>query len=262
MESQESEVQTIVNLGLTNIQARIYLSLAKFGPASVAAIARQSKVNRPDVYRTVFKLFDLGLVEKIVDTPVLFKAVSSDQVLKFLLQRKTEQYDKLKVDTESLLHNLKIDEKKPKVADSRFILIPQKDAVIKRVIQAVNEAQVSMDFVVSWKRFSAGIYGAYPEKANKDSVSCRCIMEQPPKQKDLELIHKDWQKFCTIKFIPKLPSAVMGIYDKKEMIVVEDPQSNLSDSPALWTNNQSMVILAQNYFDNLWRKATDEPVFK
>lgn len=163
MEFQPSEVQTLINLGLTSIQARIYLSLARYGPSSVTVIARQSKVNRPDVYRTMIKLYDLGLVEKIVETPVLFKAVSANQTLKFLLQRRTEQYDKLRVDTESLIYNLRSDEKNARVEDSRFVLIPQKNAVVKRVMQAINEAQERMDFVVSWKRFSAGVYGSYPE---------------------------------------------------------------------------------------------------
>ena len=256
METQ-SEVQTLVNLGLTSIQARIYLSLAQFGPSSVAAIAKQSKVNRPDVYRTVVKLYDLGLAEKIVKAPVLFKAVSADQTLKFLLHRKTEQYAKLNVDKESLIYNLK-EEKKQKITDSKFVLIPENDAVVKRVIQAVKQAQFCTDFIVSWKRFSACTYGTYSEISNNENVQCRCIIEQPPKQKDIELIRNIKPKSCRFKFIPNTPSAVLGIYDKKEIMIVEDPNSNLSDSPALWTNNESMVIIAQNYFDHLWLNATDE----
>lgn len=254
-----SEVQTLVNLGLTSIQARIYLTLARFGPSSVAAIAKQSKVNRPDVYRTVVKLYDLGLVEKIVKAPVLFKAISADQTLKFLLQRKTEQYAKLKVDTESLMCNLK-EEKKQKIADSKFVLIPQNNAIVKKVIQSINQAQFSMDFIISWKRFSARTNGAYPILPLNSKVQCRCIIEQPTKQKDIEMIRNMKPKSCKFKFIPNTPSAVLGIYDKKEIMIVEDPNSNLKDSPALWTNNENMVVIAQNYFDHLWLKATDEPL--
>lgn len=83
------------------------------------------------------------------------------------------------------------------------------------------------------------------------------------KQKDLDLVKKVRQKSsCIIRFIPNHPKAVLGIYDKKEIIVIEDPKSNLNDSPALWTNNQSMVIMAQTYFDNLWRKASENPQLK
>jgi sugar-specific transcriptional regulator TrmB len=261
LEFQPSEVQTLINLGLTSIQARIYLSLARYGPSSVTAITKQSKVNRPDVYRTVVKLYDLGLVEKIVETPILFKAVSAGQALKFLLQKRTEQYDKLRVDTESLMLNLRLDENKLKFEDSRFVLIPQKDAVFKRVMQAINEAQECMDFVVSWKRFSASEYGSYPERANTASVVCRCILEQPLNRKDLEFVRKIKQELCcNFRFISSHPKAVFGIFDKKEIIVVEDPKSSLHNSPALWTNNQSIVIMAQTYFDNLWDKASENPL--
>jgi hypothetical protein len=34
----------------------------------------------------------------------------------------------------------------------------------------------------------------------------------------------------------------------------------LHNSPALWTNNQSIVIMAQTYFDNLWDKASENPL--
>jgi len=118
-----------------------------------------------------------------------------------------------------------------------------------------------MDYIVSWKRFSSDARSIYREIADRGSVQWRCILEQPPKQKDLELLRELNSSCCMFRFISNHPSAVLGIYDEKEIIVIEDPHSNLNDSAALWTNNESIVTIAQNYFEILWLKATDEPVF-
>jgi len=37
---------------------------------------------------------------------------------------------------------------------------------------------------------------------------------------------------------------VLGIYHKKEVFVVVDPREGLFDSPALWSNNQSLISVA------------------
>lgn len=63
---QLSEDRVLVDLGLTPKQAKVYLALVRFGPLRVAGVSRNSQVARPDVYQTLDKLQQMGLVEKII----------------------------------------------------------------------------------------------------------------------------------------------------------------------------------------------------
>jgi hypothetical protein len=55
------------------------------------------------------------------------------------------------------------------------------------------------------------------------------------------------------------PNTVIGIYDKKEVFIVIDPKEGLFDSPALWSNNQSLITVVKDYFEILWLTAMEEP---
>ena len=107
MIANDSEVQTLIDLGLTSIQARTYLGLAKFGPQKISVISKQSKVARLDIYRSLAKLQELSLVEEIVETPVKYRAVSLDKGIGSLLERRAQEYNKLRKSTQVLLQSLK-----------------------------------------------------------------------------------------------------------------------------------------------------------
>ncbi|MEX2723761.1 MAG: helix-turn-helix domain-containing protein [Candidatus Freyarchaeota archaeon] len=57
-------IQTLTDLGLTFLQAKTYLNLAKLGKANVQTIAKASNVARQDIYRIMPSLQKLGLAEK------------------------------------------------------------------------------------------------------------------------------------------------------------------------------------------------------
>jgi sugar-specific transcriptional regulator TrmB len=158
------ELQTLSDLGLTLIQARVYLALVEFGPSKVSEIAKNSKVARPDVYRTLSKLQTLGLVEKIIEGPVKYKAISMDRELALLLERKTRRYEELRARTRILLEAARA--KKSKKFNSnknQFIWIPGGKTVIERIRIAIEKATQSIDLVLSWKRFSRGIVSSFAE---------------------------------------------------------------------------------------------------
>lgn len=262
---EDSEIQTLTNLGLTMIQAKVYLTLAKFGVSKTSAISKISNVARPDVYRTLTQLYEIGLVEKILHTPIQYKALQIDEAAKLLLRKKQTEYEKIKNETVLLLESLT---KKNTISDtephsSHFILIPEKEAIVNRLRQAINNAQDNVDTVITWKRFMHGIGNVFAENAKGASdrkVKYRFIVEKPPSEEvnaHGKLLWKKYQPF-QVRFIAHLPKTVFGIYDKKELFIIIDPKSDLSGSPALWTNNQSLIALVQEYFEMLWENAQEQ----
>jgi sugar-specific transcriptional regulator TrmB len=103
VESQFSKHQVLIDLGLTLTQARVYLALVESGPLKIATISKAANVARPDVYSTLSKLHQLGLVEKIIKKPLTYNAVPMREGLSLLLEAKTSQYEKVRAETRLLL---------------------------------------------------------------------------------------------------------------------------------------------------------------
>ena len=89
---EPAEIQALTSLGLTVVQAKVYFALARAGILKIADISKQSNVARPDVYRTLTQLYDLGLVEKVLQVPAQFKALPIDEGIKILLKKKQVEY--------------------------------------------------------------------------------------------------------------------------------------------------------------------------
>lgn len=202
---------------------------------------------------------------KLVQAPVQFKALPIDEGVKLLLQKKESEYEKVKRQSDVLIGSLK---RKPSLGltaeNSQFVLIPQKDTVINRLRQAINSAQSTVDVVISWTRFMHGIGNIFAEAAKDASerkVNYRFIVEKAPSEKINESGKQFWKNYRSfqVRFITQQPEAVFGIYDRKELFVIVDPKSDLSGSPALWTNNSSLMSLVQGYFDMLWDTAKTTP---
>jgi sugar-specific transcriptional regulator TrmB len=263
MLSDGNATQTLVKLGLTMLEARIYLALSKYGCLTTKALSGLTNTAQPDTYRVLGMLQKKGLVEKRIAKPALFKAVSMNTGLTFLLEKKKTEYDDLKVNTRLLIQEIKEKPaRQPETIQNHFTLIPQRETVVKRIREAVDNAKKSVDLYLSWKRFSIGITSTFSESSQKAwnrGVNFRIVVESPTDAAGLKLAHEFCGKspFCNLRLLPMFPKTVLGIYDKKEVFIIVDPRKGLFDSPALWSNNQSLISVAQDYFEMLWLTAIE-----
>jgi sugar-specific transcriptional regulator TrmB len=266
MLSDENATQILTQLGLTVLEARIYLALCKYESLTTKALSKLTKTSQPDTYRVIAMLQTKGLIEKIIKKPAQFRAVPVDASVAFLFERKKAEYDDLKMKSELLLHAVK---GKPahtllETKNSQFALIPKKAAVVTKIREAIERSKRSVDLVLSWKRFLIGMTSAFAgssERAWDSGVKFRIVVESPEEGRATEQAMQFCGKspFCKIRFLPSPPKTVIGIYDKSEVFIVIDPKEGLFDSPALWSNNQSLISVVQDYFEILWITAMEEP---
>ena len=92
MELQFSEPKVLMDLGLTLVQARVYLALVESGISKISTISKISKVARPDTYNNIKKLQKLGLVEAIIQSPRTYRAIPIIEALSLLLERRRAQF--------------------------------------------------------------------------------------------------------------------------------------------------------------------------
>ncbi len=101
---EDEEIQILVGLGLTTLQARAYLALSSLGYAQTKALSKISHIARQDLYRIMSSLQKQGLVEKTIRSPATFKATPMKEGIAMLLQRKTEEYNNLQIETERMVN--------------------------------------------------------------------------------------------------------------------------------------------------------------
>ncbi len=260
MDVQE-EIQTFIRLGLTCNQSKVYLNLAKVGTSTANAISKQTGIDRSEVYRLMLTLGKLGLVEKKITTPVKFTSTPVHDALSLLMSRRVSETSDLDQKARELLRDFRPKEPLSSVIeDSQFIMIPEKETSIQRRRKAIENAQVSIDAVNSWKRFPL-LMSTYVDEirnALQRGVKIRTVTDQPKNQ--MALIGIDHFKETSafqVKYQQTPPEAVVTIYDSKEVIMTTSSTKALGESSFLWSNNSSLLTLAKGYFDVLWENAQE-----
>jgi sugar-specific transcriptional regulator TrmB len=257
------EIQTLERLGLTNCQARIYLSIAHSGMITAKAIADNSKINREHVYRVLPTLQKIGLVEKVITRPIMFKAMSIEDAFSALLSLRAEETSKLQKKSQELTQRFKEKQLPVHSREPEFTLIPEKRMLIQRIKNAIERSEKCIDVIASLKQLNEEVhfFEAAIRKTLKKGVKTRIITE---KIGNSEQITESLKMFRTspcsqIKYIPAPPKAVVTIYDMNELFIMTKPNASIKASSALWSNHPSLLHIAKDYFDFLWITALDDP---
>jgi len=267
MSTDEQVSQTLAQLGLSVLETRMYLALCNHQTLTAKELSILTKTSQPDTYRVLNNIRHKGLIEKTIETPSRFKAVPLDTGITFLLSRKKAEHDDLVGKSEFLIRSVKekaVDEKPLITIEPQFNMIPQKEMVVKRIKEAIERSEKTVDLYLSWKRLVNGFTSVFIEncdRAWKRGVHFRIVVESPKGKAALKQAMQFSKRspFCSIRFLPGKPKTVTGIYDKKEVFIIVDPTEGLFDSPALWSNNQSLITAIQECFERLWLISMKHP---
>ena len=243
------------------MQAKVYLALLQSKTMKAGMIAKASQVGRPDVYRTLLKLHELGLIEKQITNPLTYRAIPIDLAIPILIEGKTKKYYGLKARSTNLLNKYKKGKNDSYCPESKFVIVPSKEALIKRLKIAINSTKKSIDVSTSCKRLTIACDWFFDElqSAWERGVKGRAVIntneESQPK-----LIMSCWRPpLAKIRYISCIPKTVMAKYDNNQIFIFTKPTADLKDSPALWSNDPSILGMSVDYFEMLWTKAMKEP---
>ncbi|NLE04651.1 MAG: hypothetical protein GX638_07605, partial [Crenarchaeota archaeon] len=131
--SECDEIQLLSQLGLTGRQAKVFVTLTKVKEESIQNIAANTKMDRANVYRTISELEKLGVVEKIIAVPALYKAISMRDIISTLLDNKQKEYLDIKEKTKEILKK-HIESKEIKIKNKSQLTIIPKGKPIERKI--------------------------------------------------------------------------------------------------------------------------------
>ncbi len=253
MELEES-YEVLTSLGLTILEAKVYLALVKLGETSAKTISKASKVSQPDVYRVLTKLENRGLTERIIAIPNRFKATPIDEGFSLLLQRRDNQSAMLHKKATEVIQSFEENSAKttaPQAEPSQFILIP--GVHVHRIRNAVAKAKTSvlcfttLDMFRKVRFITEDVW----KRGVKKGVKFQFLIGKPHDKKvilELDPTLKN-KEFFEVKFIRTSMPCIILI-DKREVFL--RTEMNLQ-APVLWSNNACIVAMVEKYFETLWR---------
>jgi Predicted transcriptional regulators len=248
---QEEAVETIMKLGLTVLQAKVYLALARCGSATGRTTANAAQIASNDVYRVLGELQEKGLVEKIIANPTRYKSTRDDG-LSILLQNKKNEYFETEKQVQALAELLNIQSKTETSFNSNqeLIITSQIQQLIKLHKRLADSAKHSIDFIfpvrVSEKSLLENFL--FEKKALNRGVNVRILLVNG--KGNAERYHRKAQLFEQ-RYLPEETFFGMHIFDGQQITMALSKKA----IPSLWTNNQNIVNLAQAYFDSIWNNA-------
>ena len=256
MLQDDETIEILMNLGLTCLQAKTYSVLTTLEKAEAKKISKISNIARQDIYRIMPTLEKLGLAEKVIATPTLYKATPLKEGLFMLFQKRTKEHTALQEKIKLLVNNY---DKKRNInaivyeETAQFIITSEKKLFLKKMEKAISELQLSSNALIKSDGLKTMLFYHYQQlkRAMGRGVKIRIITERSEEKSTRKEQAIKKNPLFELKYSSAPVPVGMAIYDNKEVNI------RISDmlGPILWTNNPYVVKLAETYFECMWDKA-------
>ena len=257
--SHQDKIELLENLGLTTLQAKVYLALINLEIGTASEAAKLSKIARPDAYRIIDQLSEWGLVSKILATPAKFQALPLKEATSILFERRTIRYYKLKIEMKKILEKDFTEKGKVKREEYAFQRLPENSPWFRNNALRFSRYK-TFDLLTSARRLGSRIVfdeGPF-RKGAKKGTKIRFLLDKPKPDSPLSHVLKNLNenKNLEVRFLKTESPVILIIMDKKQVALALRPSGRVGP-PYLLSNHPSYLCMAQQYFEVQWEKASD-----
>jgi len=234
----------IQNLGLTKIEARVYVELLKLGSTTTGPLIRKTELHRATVYDVLKRLMEKGLVSYITQQNTkYFQAVDPERFLDFL-QEEEEQFQHKKEQTKKLIGELN-QLKKATLQRQQANLF-----VGKKAVRAMYEKILRCKEVWTFgshgrfKKIIGSYFHQFQQRKKRLGIKTRLLLSERMRHTELDDPH-----YAEIRFLQKnydSPTATHVFGDYVAIIVWEEvPMGFLIES-------KDTAAAFRNYYQIIW----------
>ena len=254
---KDPHIQSLMDFGLSFLQAKVYLNLVVLEEADVKTIAQASNVARQDVYRILPSLLEKGLGEKIIAKPTMYTATPLKKGLSILLEKRKEECAKLQEKEIWLLNNFSSLKNKRVLQEEtgQFKITSEITLLLKMHKNLIQQAHNTIDSIIPHIIKPSKLFEEWSFlnelNTKKKGPKIRIITHEPEKSKRKQQTPEKNTGIELRYTSPPIPFG-MHIFDENEVTLSISEKSGL---PSLWSNNPNILTLAQSYFEILWNNA-------
>jgi len=254
----KDDLETLVALGLSAAQAKVYLVINKLGKAKASAICKHTDIIRQDLYRILSSLQETGLIEKVITFPTEYSALPVADTVSILLERKRKELTELQNKSEKMLEKRMGYEEKNDLSDSyECKMIPTGEAVGRKINEIFDHTFESVEVLSSVKRLTVSLL-KYPYDDLLDKgVKIKVITNLPKEAGYFRRIAPTIlaNNNFDIRYLTNWPTTVSLCFDMRETLICTDQTAHLEAAPMLWCDFPSIVNLVKQHFKMLWKVA-------
>ncbi len=265
--AEDKRVQILMELGLTSLQAKIYLALSQIGIATIRTIAKNSKIARQDVYRIMPSLQKRGLVEQIVVSPTMYKSIPIKEGYSLLLQKNQNEHLRLYKETTAFIKGLHDNNNKVILEEEepQFTITYSKTLLFRKLVEKEKIVHKSIDAISTWDTMRRILFyrSEHFNELLKRAVRIRIITEENGKdysvQKNIQALSIN--PLFEIRYLSAPIPIKTVIYDGEEVnLSLAVPEAGNDGLPNLWSNNQQFVKVMSTYFNEIWNNSSNASI--
>ncbi len=265
---EENILHVLTDIGLSNFEASIYIFLAKKSPKKGKELLDTLKISRPNLYRCLRDLQNMGLIYTTLERPARFYAYPFETVCKIAIKRKLTEVASLQKNQQELSSHLDSSERRDetKSITTKTMIIEGEKNIYRKAVELVNDTKgdslaiVTVKDLISANNF--GLYDTVSTHPPKSNVSYRYLTYVYPR--DITSLTRFMEKTRSNSnlrgraFKSKITSAPrLIISDDEAIIILSSPLSDAIRSNnkvmAFWTDSPLIVCSLRNMFEYLWQ---------
>jgi sugar-specific transcriptional regulator TrmB/predicted hydrocarbon binding protein len=255
MPINEERLRKMQSLGLTEYQARIYLTLLDLGSAIASQLPSLSRVPRTRIYSTMNQLHEKGLVEILPEKPTKYVPVPIDAYIKKVAERKRDEASELEGDVDTYSEEFAISPTVEVKKAGKFEAIHGRRNVRERLSKMYDGAGKEMISIGTLASPTRLVRARLPwiEEKSKEGLSLRYAF--PVDSTNMDDV-KTLERFIDIRTIDMNLPIYFIVKDSEELLfchpIPNDIVVHRGDDIAIWTDDEGMVTAMRAIADSIW----------
>ena len=254
----DTDVQLLINLGLGETEARVYLALGA-EKETVMGLAKRIKIARTSIYMALDKLLERGLVERVVEYKKSLYKRASGEMLDVLVNEEKKRWEKMELSKEIIKSRLKTGLKNAKTEVRYYHGQSGFQQMMWNVLSAKEETVGWSEFgrvEVVGNKFIENWAKEFKTKGLRDRVICNSskkVVERLGQQLD--------------EAVSQLETGDVRLVDEKEMYISGDTTIYNNVFAVCWwgggevvgveIENEELVKTQKTVFETMWKKAKE-----
>jgi sugar-specific transcriptional regulator TrmB len=260
MNIREQDVAVLRKLGLTQLEAEIYIISSRIGKEKIERIASLAEIDRSNAYNIIRKLQKAGLTSEILGKPNLYESLPVKEAISILLKSKEEEFKSLEKEAKDFARSNDLERKTYTDSYQFKVYRRSKKSMEQSVIKVCKNAIRSFDLIISETTFAYLFINLAPVQLNcvKRGVEYRILTEKTALEKFRKEIHPfiEYDNFH-IRVIPARLRVQITISDGETASLHLIPNEIFQEYEMLQTNHNGCVEIFQKYFDIAWSESQE-----
>jgi len=252
----DSLLTSLLEFGLTQNQAKVYLFLSKNTSKSAPDISKSLKIARTETYHLLNGLQSKGITIAAFGKPTKFQAVPFDKSINILVNNERSRIDELEKQTLYMISqwNLIPDTETAEalIKENRFQIVQGKVSIVGKLNQLINSAKKDVLLLGSEKDFMKFYHTDFIDSVKDAKINLKILMSS---NNNAPYIVEELPAKCIKKFEDSLGENLWFLIKDCEEIFFFIKNNENEEMLAVWTDSKTMLNSMKLLFNMIWKKA-------